>query len=298
MSVYGTDYFIIESKNNILPKSDLYKVYKDAKKVMKINGINVMFMEDGIDYKSEEKTIKQLISEEDWISSIDGIVNDESNTEILYKNASNKQYYVEYYTEDECTYYVSFKCNNKDSKSYGKNIVIMTKRLESIKSVWIESAFFNEAVTETKYGYDAGVSVKGKNIIVAIYKGEPTKEEVESKIDMFKANAKLISKNWNTIMDEAAKKHKEYIDNCYEGRKDNKEYIKMLDKYNTIEKAKKGLIYDSISYNGYTERLNISTYTVLFDSEVMDKDMHSMSVEVNVYNDKNTIKVPYVTIEG
>lgn len=161
--------------------------------------------------------------------------------------------------------------------------------------------YFTEAITETKHGYDTGISVKGKNIIVSIYKGEPTKEEVESKIDMFKANAKLISKNWNTIIDEAAKHHKDYIDTCYSQTKNNdkyRDYIKMLEKYNTIEKAKKGLKYDGISYNGYLERLNTSTYTVIFDSEVMDKDMHSMFVEVNVYNDKNTIKVSHVSIEG
>ena len=172
---------------------------------------------------------------------------------------------------------------------------INTNMVESFNK--IEDSFLNEAVTKTKYGYNTGVSVKGKNITVLGGNNGPKKEDIEANIDKIKESAKLLNANWNSILDEAAKKHKKYIDNCYEGRKDNKEYIKMLDKYNTIEKAKKGLKYTGILLNTSKTINEVDSFTAFFDSEVMDKDMHSMFVEIDIMQN-GKIKVTYITIEG
>lgn len=111
-------------------KFDLKKVYKDSKKIAKADKFTVMFQEE-CDYKQEIDNIKYMIKHDKWVESINKAV-DNDYPDIM-NGAKNISYYVEYYTNDECTHYVVFKCMCKDHEAYGKYIGVMIKRLESVK---------------------------------------------------------------------------------------------------------------------------------------------------------------------
>ena len=126
---------LIEEATNIkkMPGNfELKKVYDDSKKISKVDKFTIMFQEE-CDYKQEIENIKYMIKQDNWENEINSIIEDEVPD--IVKGAKDKAYFVEYWLEDEITYYIVFKCNNKDHKAYNKNVVIKLKRLESVKSL-------------------------------------------------------------------------------------------------------------------------------------------------------------------
>lgn len=136
-------------------------------------------------------------------------------------------------------------------------------------------------------------SFKGKKIDYS----KDLKNAEEEKI--MKDCISAVQKDYDKILTHIAEFHKDYVDTCYKNTPDNdrnKQYRKMLEKYDTVEKNKKALKIMNVNAGVFE---NGSAFLELvFDSEVIEKDEHSCFAVIHYKNGKINIDDIEVSFEG
>ena len=146
-----------------------------------------------------------------------------------------------------------------------------------------------KALKKDKYGnWLTGKSFKGVPVTIHVYKDKPTEDEVNEKyLPTLKDDLSILNANYSIILDEIAKKVKEYIENS--GIDDKK--------YDSVDKCKKGIKLEVISYLESIK--NFGEFNLVFSHPIPDKDGHSIFLDGVIINrDKKEIKIPSITFEG
>ena len=157
-------------------------------------------------------------------------------------------------------------------------------------SVYGDSIFtINEAVKETEKSILTGVKVKDKDITFYKYKNQPTKKDVEAVLPLIKKAGKILNSDFDEILKFAIR---EYIKSNYgDNEKDAEKELEF-----------KGLSVDWTYTNDQldiaTERGQVVMLSGYFSSKAMDRDIHTMAIEIGVDVVKNEILVSHVYIDG
>lgn len=157
-------------------------------------------------------------------------------------------------------------------------------------SIYGDSIFsINEAVKESEKKILTGIKVKGKDITFYKYKDQLKKEDVESVLSLIKKAAKVLNSNFDEILNFAIKN---YIKSNYaDNEKDAKKELEFTGI--SVDWCYKN---DQLSIT--TERGEVVLFSGYFSSKAMDRDMHSMAMEIGIDIVKNELLVSHVYIDG